>query len=196
MEIVQVKITDLNPSEYNPRKADKKQVDDLRESIKKFGLVDPIIVNSAEKRKNIIIGGHFRVKVAKDMQIKKVPVVYVNIPDIKKEKELNLRLNKNLGEWDYDLLANFEEDLLKDVGWDSEDLDKIFQLDDKDLDEVPEVPEEPKSKLGDLYQLGNHRLLCGDATKKKDVDRLMGGEKADMVFTDPHYWTMEYENVV
>jgi len=113
--------------------------------------------------------------------------VYVNVPDEKKEKELNLRLNKNLGEWDMDLLANLDEDLLKDVGFTSEELDKIFQLDvEPDADNVPEV-RETNIKLGDMFQLGDHRLLCGDATQRTDVERLMNGQKADMVFTDPPY---------
>jgi len=128
MKIVEVDINQLKPSEYNPRKASKKQWEDLKESIKRFGMVDPLIVNSAENRKNIIIGGHFRWKVAKEMGFKKVPVVYVNIPDIDKEKELNLRLNKNLGEWDWDLLANFDEGLLREVGWRDREIEKIFDI--------------------------------------------------------------------
>jgi len=116
-----------------------------------------------------------------------MPCVYVNVPDEKKEKELNLWLNKNLGEWDMDLLANLDEDLLKDVGFTSEELDKIFQLDvEPDADNVPEV-RETNIKIGDMFQLGEHRLLCGDATQRIDVERLMNGQKADMVFTDPPY---------
>lgn len=128
LKVVYVDINLLRPSEYNPRKASKKEWNDLKESIKRFGLVDPLIVNCAENRKNIIIGGHFRWRVAKELGIKKVPVVYVNIPDIKKEQELNLRLNKNLGEWDWDLLANFDEGLLRDVGWIDREINKIFDV--------------------------------------------------------------------
>ena len=190
LQIVYVDINQLKPAEYNPRKANKKQIEDIKKSIEKFGLVDPLIVNNAENRKNIVIGGHLRLKVAKDMGYKEVPVVYVNIPDIEKEKELNLRLNKNTGEFDFDLLANFDEDLLKDVGFESVDLDKIFDLDletnPKD-DEVPEIKKETNIRYGDVYQLGNHRIMCGDATKREDVFKLMNGEKADMVFTDPPY---------
>ena len=96
-QIQSVPIEVLKDAEYNPRSASKKEVANLKESIKRFGLVDPIIVNSAPKRKNIIIGGHFRVHVAKGLLIKTVPVIYISIPDIKKEQELNLRLNKNVG---------------------------------------------------------------------------------------------------
>jgi len=103
-------------------------------------------------------------------------------------REYCVRANKNLGEWDYDLLADFDLEKLKDIGFSSDELDKImnFSPDDKD-DEVPEVTEEPKSKLGDIYQLGNHRIMCGDSTKVEDIEKLMDGKKADMVFTDPPY---------
>jgi len=189
MEITNVKIGDLKFAEYNPRAASEKEVEDLKKSIDRFGFVEPVVVNSAPERKNVIIGGHFRCKVAKDLGIKEIPVHYIKITDMKKEQELNLRLNKNLGHWDYDLLANFDEDLLLDVGFEEEELDKLFadlDPDEKD-DAVPEIPEKAKTKLGDIYQLGEHRLMCGDTTKKEDVAKLMDGKKADMVFTDPPY---------
>ncbi|MBU0647495.1 DNA modification methylase [Patescibacteria group bacterium] len=187
IEIVQVDIRDLKPSEYNPRQAGKKECDNLKESIKRFGLVDPIIVNSAESRKNIIIGGHFRLRMAQEMGYKVVPVVYVDIPNLKKEQELNLRLNKNTGSWDFDLLANIEEELLLDVGFESIELEKMFGIDDKpEDDDVPES-KETDIKAGDIFQLGSHRVLCGDATKREDVERLMGEDRADMLFCDPPY---------
>jgi len=190
MNIVYVKISDLKPSEYNPRKADKKQCEDLDKSIEEFGLVEPMVVNKAKGRENIIIGGHFRVRRAKKKGFKEVPVVYVDIPDIKREKELNLRLNKNTGEWDFDLLANFDEELLENVGF--ENLGEIFQTEVEE-DDVPELAkDEPESKIGEVYQLGRHRLMCGDATKTEDVEKLMDGKKADMVFTDPPY-NVKYE---
>lgn len=182
MDIVQVNINELRPAEYNPRHWNEKAINDLTQSIKEFGLVDPIIVNSAPNRKNIIIGGHFRLKIAKDLGYKEVPVFYINIPDEKKEKELNLRLNKNLGEWDYDLLASFDEEVLKISGFESEELDKIFQLESNpEDDEVPELRKETDIKLGDIFKLGNHRLMCGDATKKEDVERLMDGKTAKLI---------------
>ena len=116
IETVLVKVTDLIPSEYNPRKWGKDQVEQLKESIKRFGIVDPIIANSADDRRNVVIGGHFRLEVAKQLGYEQIPVVYVNIPEIQREKELNLRLNKNQGEFDYSLLAKFDENLLKDIG--------------------------------------------------------------------------------
>src|SRR3990167_4337405 len=117
MEIQQVNIADLNPPPYTPRRWDDSAIAHLTESIKKFGMVDPLIVNSAPKRKNVVIGGHFRLKVAKDLGFTEVPVVYVNIPDIEREKELNLRLNKNTGSWDEGLLREMDMGMLLEVGF-------------------------------------------------------------------------------
>jgi site-specific DNA-methyltransferase (adenine-specific) len=196
IKVEYVDIDELKPSEYNPRKASKKEYEDLRRSIERFGLVDPLIVNSAENRKNVVIGGHFRLKVAKDLGIKQVPVVYVNIPDIEKEQELNLRLNRNTGEWDFDLLANFDENLLKDVGFEGFELDRILDWRVTDKEEEEEIPEakETEIKYGDMFQLGKHRLMCGDATSKEDIERLCGGFKISMVFADPPF-DMDFETL-
>lgn len=190
MKIIQRDISELISAEYNPRQLTNDQFHQISDSIKRFGIVDPIIVNKHKDRKDIIVGGHQRVKVARDLDIKEVPTVEVSLT-YEKERELNIRLNKNSGEWDFDLLANhFEIEELTDwgfndgelVGFEAEEI-KIGRTDD---DAIPEDVE-PECKLGDLYQLGEHRLLCGDATKKEDVDLLMNGDKADMVFTDPPY---------
>jgi len=200
MNIVYVPIEDLRLSDYNPRQMTEKQAADLEASIRKFGLVDPLIVNRHPERRNVVIGGHQRLKVAKACGIDTVPVVYVEL-DEGQEKELNLRLNKNTGEWDLEALASFDQELLKLVGWTDEEMEGIFKVDlgdgnddnDEAADRVPEPPAEPKSNYGDLFQLGRHRLLCGDSTKMEDVERLMQGEKADMVFTDPPY-NVNYED--
>lgn len=194
LKIVQVDISDLQPSLYNPRKWSEDASEQLKQSIQSFGLVDPILVNGAESRKNIVIGGHFRLKIAKDLGFKQVPVVYVDIGDESKEKELNLRLNKNLGGWDYELLKEFDPDLLAGVGFNSIELDDIFidppendgtfdlkhELDKLDIKEIT-------VQKGDVYQLGDSRLMCGDSTIEEDFDTLMDGEKADMCMTDPPY---------
>ena len=200
MNVEYVPIGDLRLSEYNPRQMTEKQAADLEASIRKFGLVDPLIVNRHPERKNVVIGGHQRLKVAMVCGIDTVPVVYVEL-DEGQEKELNLRLNKNTGEWDLELLASFDPELLKLVGWTDEELGDIFSFnasgeqDDngKDADHVPEPPVEPKSRLGDLFQLGRHRLLCGDSTRREDLEMLMQGAVADMVFTDPPY-NVNYED--
>ena len=201
MKIVSVPVKDLRLSEYNPRKMTEKQAQDLEQSISRFGFVDPIIVNRHPERLNVVIGGHQRVKVAMCMNIDSVPVYYVEL-DEQREKELNLRLNKNTGEWDTDALAKFDPDLLKLIGWTDEELGEIFDFsageedkkdNGKDPDEMPDIPVTPQSSPGDLFQLGRHRLLCGDSTKPDDVSRLLQGEKADMVFTDPPY-NVNYED--
>jgi DNA modification methylase len=189
----------LKATKYNPRKWSEEQLLKLQDSITRFGVVDPILINSAPKRKNIVIGGHMRLKALKALKYKEVPVVQVHIPDLEKEKELNLRLNQNTGEFDFKLLSEFDESFLSDVGFISEDLDKIFEVED-----IPETfnlkqalekagVNEVKTKKGDVYQLGNHRLMCGESTVEADVMKLMNGKKADMVFTDPPY-ILDYLN--
>ncbi len=131
LKVQYVPIKDLKPAVYNPRKHTPEAMTKLQESIKRYGLVDPLVVNGAPSRKNIVIGGHFRLKAAKEVGYKEVPVVYVTIPDIQKEKELNIRLNANTGEWDWDLLATFNESFLADAGFSSEDLDEIFAIEDE-----------------------------------------------------------------
>lgn len=106
LKITKVLIDELKPSTYNPRKWSEDKISQLTESIKKFGLIDPILVNSATERKNIVIGGHFRLKIAKDLGFKEVPVLYIDIPDLEKEKELNLRLNKSGGDWEQWVYGN------------------------------------------------------------------------------------------
>jgi len=180
------KISELNPAPYNPRRLTEKQAKDLGISLERFNLAEPIVINID----NTIIGGHQRIKILKEKYGNDGFEVDVRVPSRmltkEEEKELNLRLNKNLGEFDLDALANFDEKLLGEVGFESEELDKIFQLDVPDEDTTPEV-RQTDIKLGDMFQLGEHRLLCGDATKREDVERLMAGEKADMVFTSPPY---------
>jgi len=122
MEIKIVKIDDLIFAEYNPRSLSKDQYKNLKNSITRFGLVDPIIVNSNEKRKNIVIGGHQRLKIAKEMGIVDIPTVEVNLT-LEKERELNIRLNQNTGAWDWDSLANnFDIDDLMNWGFDEIEL--------------------------------------------------------------------------
>ena len=180
---------DLVMAEYNPRQLTKDQYIQLKDSIMRFGLVDPLIVNKNKERKNILVGGHQRLRIAKEMGVESIPCVEVDLT-LDQEKELNIRLNKNVGEWDFDALANyFDVGELTEWGFSNDDL-QFYEDEPKqgliDDDEIPEV-EEPITQAGDLWILGEHRLLCGDATKKEDVDLLMDGKKADMVFTDPPY---------
>lgn len=194
LNITQVPVTDLRPSGYtNPRRWSEEAIAQLTESLQRFGFAEPILANSAPGRENVIIGGYFRLKVAKDLGYTTVPVIYLNIPDIEKEKELNIRLNKNLGDWDFKLLAEFDTSLLEDVGFNSIEMDEILGIDDtpeifdlaKELEKLN--IKEIEIQKGDIWQLGEHRLCCGDSTLEPDILKLMNGEKADMCLTDPPY---------
>lgn len=192
LKIVYVPINDLKKSEYNPRKWSEAQTSDLRESITRFGCVDPLLANNAPGRENILIGGHFRLQVATELGYKEIPVVYVNIPDIEKEKELNLRLNKNLGEFDFTLLKDFGEEFLCDVGFTTEELDLIFDVDTTpeqfDLKrELEKMNIEVTVQKGDRYEIDGSIVMCGDSTVEADMLKLMEGVKADLCFTDPPY---------
>lgn len=199
IQTVEVSVNDLVSPDYNPRKHDDIAKEQLKQSIKRFGIVDPIVANSSPTRKNIIIGGNFRWEVIKELGYKTVPVVYVDIPDIDKEKELNIRLNKNTGEFDWDLLAKFDESLLTDIGFSSKELDDIFHVEDipEEFDLEKELKKldiiEISTKKGDVYALGDSKLLCGDSTIEDDFIKLMDGEKADMCLTDPPY-ILDYLN--
>jgi DNA modification methylase len=193
LAIEYVPITSLTPASYNPRKWDTEAKEQLKESLRRFGFVDPLVVNKAVGRENIVLGGHMRIESAKELGIEKVPVVFVDIPDEAKERELNLRLNKNQGEFDFELLAQFDESFLAEVGFNSEELDSIFEVEpvEENFDLEKELRrleiEEITVKKGDLYDLDGSRLKCGDSTIEADMLSLMDGHKADMVMTDPPY---------
>lgn len=192
IKIEYIDIQKLKASDYNPRKWNDNQKEQLKESIQKFGAVDPIIVNKHKDRENVVIGGHFRLEVCKELGFEQMPVVYISLP-LEKEKELNLRLNKNQGEFDLDLLAKFDEGFLSGVGFESVEIDNIFKVEDvpeqfdieKELNKID--IKEVKAKTGDIYQLGESRLMVGDSMQEKDVIKLFNGHKADMCFTDPPY---------
>ncbi len=193
IKIDYVDINLIKPSDYNPRTWSEDQKKQLKESIFRFGIVDPLLVNSAEGRENILIGGHFRLEILKELFYPEVPVVYLNIPDLEREKELNIRLNKNQGEFDLDLLAEFDEAFLKDVGFSSEEIDDVFPTEEnveqfdlqKELEKI-DITNVTVQK-GDVYQLDGSRVLCGDSTVEADILKLMRDERADMCLTDPPY---------
>jgi len=185
MKVEKKEINKLKPAKYNPRQISTKQYKDLKESIEKFSLVDPIIIN----RDLTVIGGHQRLKVCKELKYKVVECVVLDISK-EDERELNIRLNKNTGDFDMDILANeFDIDELTDWGFKHIDLDinidKITEGNTED-DHIPEV-KESRVKLGDVWQLGKHRLMCGDSTKESDVKKLMNGDKAELLHADPPY---------
>lgn len=198
MQIEKKKVIDLVPADYNPRKDLKpgdKEYEKLKRSIDEFGYVDPLIWN---KRTSRLVGGHQRLKVLKDMGIDEVDVVVVDM-DEEKEKALNVALNKISGDWDKDKLMLLITDLQGEdfdvslTGFDPEELDDLFKDDMKDgvkddnFDVDKELKKPTMTKPGDLWQLGEHRLLCGDSTKEESYDLLMAGKQANLVITDPPY---------
>ena len=193
LQVHYVPLASLHHPELNPRVWSKEATEQLKKSIKLYGVVDPLIVNNASSRKGIIVGGNFRATVLKEMGVETVPVVYVNIPDKDKEAELNIRLNRNTGEFDLNLLAQFDESLLADIGFTSEEIDNIFPADENpemfDLEKELQKLNINKIEIqkGDVWQIGDVNLGCGDSTIETDILRLMDGAKADMVCTDPPY---------
>lgn len=198
MQIEKKKVIDLVPADYNPRKDLKpgdKEYEKLKRSIDEFGYVDPLIWN---KRTSRLVGGHQRLKVLKDMGIDEVDVVVVDM-DEEKEKALNVALNKISGDWDKDKLMLLITDLQGEdfdvslTGFDPEELDDLFKDDMKDgvkddnFDVDKELKKQTMTKPGDLWQLGEHRLLCGDSTKEESYNLLMAGKQANLVITDPPY---------
>lgn len=185
MNIVQKQLSEITPYAKNAKKHDKKQIANVAESIKQYGFVQPIVID----RDGVIVIGHCRAMAAKKLGIKEVPCVCVD--DLTPEQVNALRLvdNKsNESGWDFDLL----KDELPELDLSAFDFDWGLPEDQTEEvveDEAPEVDEDAKpiTKLGDIWQLGRHRLMCGDSTDKATVELLMDGKKADMAFTDPPY---------
>ena len=134
MKVKEYDINQLISAEYNPRQLSQRQYQNLRNSIQRFGLVDPILINVNKDRKNIIIGGHQRVNIAKVLEIKKVPCVELDLT-LEQERELNIRLNQNTGDWDFDVLAdNFDLDELMEFGFEEKDLKlDLFEVEEEGL---------------------------------------------------------------
>lgn len=186
-QVQEVPIGDVKPYENNPRDNDG-AVEATANSIKEFGWQQPIVVD----KDMVIIVGHTRYKAAKKLGMDEVPVVVADNLSPEQVKAYRLADNKTgeLADWDMGLLDDELDDIMNidmsDFGFDLElgdDEDKQAQEDD--FDEEP--PEEPKSKLGQVFQLGRHRLMCGDSTKTEDVRKLVGGMQCDLLLTDPPY---------
>ena len=192
LRIEYVALSSLRHPERNPRVWTKEATEQLKESIRRFNVLDPLIINNAPSREGVIIGGNFRAAVLKEMGIETVPIVRVMIPP-DKEAEAIIRLNKNTGDFDWNALAEYDETLLAEIGFDSEELDKIFEDDPTEETWSLEAELEKLNintitvKKGDVYDLDGSKLACGDSTIESDVLKLMGGEKADMVMTDAPY---------
>ena len=201
MVIEKKNAADLLPADYNPRKDLKpgdSEYEKLKRSIEQFGYVEPVIWNKATGR---VVGGHQRLKVLMDMGITEVDCVVVDMPE-DKEKALNIALNKISGEWDKDKLSLLIADLqgvdfdVSLTGFDPAEIDDLFKdshkVKDDDFDVDAELQKPTITKAGDIWQLGRHRLICGDSTKAETYELLMGTTKANLVITDPPY-NVNYE---
>ena len=195
-------ISELLPAEYNPRKALKlgdKEYEKLKRSIQQFGYVEPVIWN---KRTGYVVGGHQRLTVMKDLGYTEVECVVVNL-DPTQEKALNVALNKISGEWDETKLQALFQDLQMSnydvslTGFDDVEIEKLFQdvvqaaVKEDSFDVDAELEKPVFTKTGDLWFLGEHRLICGDSTSPDVMDTLMADQKANLVVTDPPY-NVEY----
>lgn len=186
MKVENIAVSKLIPYAKNTKKHDDKQIANVAESIKQYGFVQPIVID----KDNTVVIGHCRLLAAKKLKMKDVPCVCVDELTEDQVKALRIVDNKsNESEWDFDILPDELAEL------DLSDFDFDFGIDDEEEeteiveDEAPEVDEdaEPITKLGDIWQLGRHRLMCGDSTSIDDVEKLMGGQLADMLLTDPPY---------
>jgi len=203
MLIEKIQIERLIPASYNPRKDLKPgdaEYDKLKRSLEEFGYVEPVIWNKATGH---IVGGHQRLKILLDMGTTEVECVVVEM-DAEKEKALNIALNKISGDWDKDKLALLIADLqgadfdVSLTGFDPAELDELFKdslkdgIHDDDFDVDAELQKPAVAKLGDIWMLGRHRLVCGDSTKSDTFTALMDGKLANLVVTDPPY-NVNYE---
>jgi len=168
VEIVEKKIADLIQAEYNPRQLNSEQYEQIKSSLLRFGCVDPVLVNVHEDRKNVIIGGHQRSKVWKDLGNDTIPCVELSL-DLDKEKELNVRLNKNTGEFDFDMLAeHFEQDDLLDWGFDESEFE--FELDDSnDNDEDSEYTNKIEAPV---YEITGEKPELSELVNNEKVNEL------------------------
>jgi DNA modification methylase len=198
LEFIKLKIDQLVHAEYNPRKdlkAGDPEFEKIKKSINEFGYCEPIIVN----QDYTIVGGHQRAKVLKALGYDEVDCVIIDV-DKTKEKALNIALNKITGEWDFDALAGLLEDLkmqdynIELTGIDFSEAEKLFDELHKDDEQVEDefnvddaLPEISTTRKGDIWLLGKHRLLAGDATNVQDMATLMDGKKARLIVTDPPY---------
>ena len=197
MEFKKLPIADLRAAEYNPRKALKpgdKEYEKIKNSIVEFGYCEPVIVNADMT----IIGGHQRVTVLKDLGYEEIECIVISI-DKTKEKALNIALNKITGEWNKELLADLIKDLQESdfdvafTGFEPPEIEQLFntvhdkKITEDDFDVEEELKKPTVAKQGDVWLLGNHRVVCGDSTLPDTYEVLMDGKKANMVLSDPPY---------
>jgi site-specific DNA-methyltransferase (adenine-specific) len=195
IEVKYRKVEDLIPYVNNSRKHSDEQVAQIASSIKEFGWTNPILIDGT----NSIIAGHGRLMAARKLKMEEVPTIELSHLTDTQRKALVIADNKLAlnADWDNNLLTIELDELLKDgfaldiLGFNADELNALLEPEQvdglTDEDAVPEVPEEPKTKLGDIYQLGNHRLMCGDSCSITDMEKLCDGQPVDMWLTDPPY---------
>lgn len=198
MKIKKVKINKLKPYKNNPKQHPKSQIETIKKSIKEFGFRVPVLIDA----KNNVVAGHGRILAAKELDIKELPTIKITDLTSAQIKAFRIMDNKSTeSPWEYDFLKTEFEDLkklnfnLEFTGFTDSEIESILPNDIQEDDfKPPSKDEEIKTdiKRGDIYQLGEHRLMCGDSTEKDDVKNLMQGNKADMVFTDPPF-NVNYE---
>lgn len=190
MNIVKINIKQITPYKNNAKIHTQEQIEQIKKSIEEFGMNDPIAVWGEE---NIIVEGHGRLEALKQLGYTEVDCIRLDHLTDEERKAYTLAHNKLTmnTDFDFDILNSELEDIedidMSDFGFDLDFEDEEKEVEEDDFDIDANIPEEPKAKYGDIYQLGNHRLMCGDSTKEEDVEKLMNGDKADMVFTDPPY---------
>jgi len=189
MEIINVPTTELNPAEYNPRNLTDEQRDGIKQSLTEFDFVNPLVVNSNPDRNNVLIGGHQRLKVAIEMGYTEVPVVYVNLTE-QQERELNIRLNRNTGEWDLESLSeHFSKGELGDWGFDQEELSVLFRNTSKTIPpkEKDQLPFTDEVDLGFDYDPNDRMVIIVFYDSKKwneyqEWKKQYNGEEADLIY--------------
>lgn len=191
MKTIDIKIDKLKLAEYNPRKISDKELSNLKKSLEKYGFIQPVIIN----KDFTVVSGHQRIRAWKELKNDTVPVIQLSITK-NEEKALNLAMNRIGGEWDIEKLYSVMNDLrvtdeLEFTGFDEKEVSKILDqfLEEETEDSTEKLLERlpAKAKKGEIYKLGNHRLMCGDSTSLDDVMNLTELKKMDMVWTDPPY---------
>ena len=187
MNIINIKLTDIKPYENNPRN-NKKAVEAVKESIKRFGWRQPIVVD----KNNVIICGHTRYEAAIELGMIEAPcevAIDMSEEDVKAYRLADNKVSE-LATWDDEKLIQELKDLSIDMskfGFDLDFLNNIKLEETYEDNYKPKLPDKPKSKIGDIYKLGNHRLMCGDCTNFADVEKLTEGKQMDLCVTDPPY---------
>ena len=201
---MKIEIADINtikPYENNPRKLKDSAIEKVAMSLKEYGFRQPIVVD----KDKIIVAGHTRYRASKKLGLKEVPITVVDNLTPEQINAYRIADNRTAeeSEWDNELLKMEIKDLeskdfkLDLLGFNEDQLNDLLFEEKQGLtdeDEIPEAPEEPITKLGDIWKLGNHRLLCGDSTFIDNIDLVTKKEKVDMVFTDPPY-NIDYQGV-